>query len=102
MGTTYRRRNVRYFFNMYKALVSEVHILSVSSTSAVAPHTFLDELAERMQLLNLRWIGEMRILSERRAELRNKMVVRVRIVAPKTMQLLIEPYRSRTQSMSAW
>lgn len=87
---------------MYKALVSEVHILSVSSTSAVAPHTLLDELAKRMQLLNLRWIGEMRILSERRAELRNKMVVRVRIVAPKTMQLLIEPYRSRTQSMSAW
>ena len=87
---------------MYKALVSEVHILSVSSTSAIAPHTLLDELAERMQLLNLRWIGEMRILSERRAELRNKMVVRVRIVAPKTMQLLIEPYRSRTQSMSAW
>lgn len=87
---------------MYKALVSEVHILSVSSTSAVAPHTLLDELAERMQLLNLRWIGEMRILSERRAKLRDKMVVRVRIVASKTMQLLIEPYRSRTQSMSAW
>lgn len=87
---------------MYRALVSEVHILSVSSTSAVAPHTLLDELAERMQLLNLRWIGEMRILSERRAELWDKMVVRVRIVTPKTMQLLIEPYRSRTQSMSAW
>lgn len=87
---------------MYKALVSEVHILSVSSTSAVAPHTFLDELAERMQLLNLRWIGEMRILSERRAQLWDKMVVRVRIVSSKTMQLLIEPYRSRTQSMSAW
>ena len=86
---------------MYRALVSEVHILSVSSTSAIAPHTLLDELAERMQLLNLRWIGEMRILSERRAELWDKMVVRVRIVAPKTMQLLIEPYRSRTQSMSA-
>ena len=81
---------------------AKLHILSVSSTSAIAPHTLLDELAERMQLLNLRWIGEMRILSERRAELRNKMVVRVRIVAPKTMQLLIEPYRSRTQSMSAW
>lgn len=78
------------------------HILSVSSTSAVAPHTFLDELAERMQLLNLRWIGEMRILSERRAQLWDKMVVRVRIVSSKTMQLLIEPYRSRTQSMSAW
>lgn len=78
------------------------HILSVSSTSAVAPHTFLDELAERMQLLNLRWIGEMRILSERRAKLWDKMVVRVRIVSSKTMQLLIEPYRSRTQSMSAW
>ena len=93
---------MRYFFNMYNALVSEVHILSVSSTSAVAPHTLLDELAERMQLLNLRLIGEMRILSERRAELRDKMVVRVRIVAPKTMQLLIQPYRSRTQSMSAW
>lgn len=87
---------------MYKALVSKVHILSVSSTSAVAPHTLLDELAERMQLLNLRWIGEMRILSERRAQLWDKMVVRVRIVASKTMQLLIEPYRSRTQSMSAW
>ena len=87
---------------MYKALVSEVHILSVSSTSAVAPHTLLDELAERMQLLNLRWIGEMRILSERRAQLWDKMVVRVRIVSSKTMQLLIEPYRSRTQSMSAW
>lgn len=78
------------------------HILSVSSTSAVAPHTFLDELAERMQLLNLRWIGEMRILSERRAKLWDKMVVRFRIVSSKTMQLLIEPYRSRTQSMSAW
>lgn len=78
------------------------HILSVSSTSAVAPHTLLDELAERMQLLNLRWIGEMRILSERRAQLWDKMVVRVRIVSSKTMQLLIEPYRSRTQSMSAW
>ena len=87
---------------MYKALVSEVHILSVSSTSAVAPHTLLDELAERMQLLNLRWIGEMRILSERRAQLWDKMVVRVRIVSSKTMQLLIELYRSRTQSMSAW
>jgi len=59
-------------------------------------------LAERMQLLNLRWIGEMRILSERRAQLWDKMVVRVRIVSSKTMQLLIEPYRSRTQSMSAW
>ena len=78
------------------------HILSVSSTSAIAPHTLLDELAERMQLLNLRWIGEMRILSERRAQLWDKMVVRVRIVSSKTMQLLIEPYRSRTQSMSAW
>lgn len=81
---------------------AKLHILSVSSTSAIAPHTLLDELAERMQLLNLRWIGEMRILSERRAEFWYETVVRVRIFSSKTMQLLIEPYRSRTQSMSAW
>lgn len=81
---------------------AKLHILSVSSTSAIAPHTLLDELAERMQLLNLRWIGEMRILSERRAEFWYETVVWVRIVSSKTMQLLIEPYRSRTQSMSAW
>lgn len=81
---------------------AKLHILSVSSTSAIAPHTLLDELAERMQLLNLRWIGEMRILSKRRAEFWYETVVRVRIVSSKTMQLLIEPYRSRTQSMSAW
>jgi len=81
---------------------AKLHILSVSSTSAIAPHTLLDELAERMQLLKLRWIGEMRILSERRAEFWYETVVRVRIVSSKTMQLLIEPYRSRTQSMSAW
>ena len=42
------------------------------------------------------------VLSERRAEFWYETVVRVRIVSSKTMQLLIEPYRSRTQSMSAW